>query len=409
MSKIRKTITTATVMWMVASLFYAYQYVLRVMPSIMLNDIMLRFRIDSAAVGQFSGIYYIGYSLFHLPIGILLDRYGPKKVIPCCILLSIVGVLPIVYTKQWIWPVLGRLVTGIGSSAAALGLFKIIRMAYSEERFGRMLSFSVMIGLLGAIYGGTPIRYLCKVLNYQMVIAILAVVGILLAVVTYKVVPPMDNTQNNANSSSLLAEIGSVFKNVKVMIICLAAGLMVGPLEGFADVWGPKFLTEIFHIKDSTASSITSMIFMGMCFGAPVLNFIAEKSKSYLGTIIASGLLMFVVFTVLATSRSLDTSLLSVGLFLAGICSAYQILAIYKASTYVPENVAGITTAMANMIIMIFGYVLHSAIGSVTELFGGIEVESAFRWGIAVIPVALLLGVIGFVIVARMAPKRVKK
>jgi MFS family permease len=219
----------------------------------------------------------------------------------------------------------------------------------------------------------------------------------------------MDNTQNNANSSSLLAEIGSVFKNVKVMIICLAAGLMVGPLEGFADVWGPEFLTKIFHIENSRASSITSMVFMGMCFGAPVLNFIAEKSKSYLGTIIASGLLMFVVFTVLATSRSLDTSLLSVGLFLAGICSAYQILAIYKASTYVPENVAGITTAMANMIIMIFGYVLHSAIGSVTELFGGIEVESAFRWGIAVIPVALLLGVIGFVMVVRMTQKRVKK
>jgi MFS family permease len=226
---------------------------------------------------------------------------------------------------------------------------------------------------------------------------------------TYRIVPPMGNARDEVKQSSPFAGIGSVLKNAKVMIICLAAGLMVGPLEGFADIWGPKFLNQVFQIEASKASFITSMVFIGMCCGAPVLNFIAEKSKSYLGTIIASGLLMFVVFTLLATSRSLDTSLLSVGLFLAGICSAYQILAIYKASTYVPENVAGITTAMANMIIMIFGYVLHSAIGSVTELFGGIEVESAFRWGIAVIPVALLLGVIGFVMVARMAPKRVKK
>ncbi|MDR2812262.1 MAG: hypothetical protein LBB05_00500, partial [Puniceicoccales bacterium] len=63
MSNIRKTITTATTMWMVASLFYAYQYILRVMPSVMLDDIILRFHMDTATVGQFSGVYYIGYSL----------------------------------------------------------------------------------------------------------------------------------------------------------------------------------------------------------------------------------------------------------------------------------------------------------------------------------------------------------
>jgi MFS family permease len=364
---------------------------------------------DSTMVGQFSGIYYIGYSLFHLPIGILLDRWGPRKVIPCCILLAIVGILPIICTEHWIWPILGRLATGIGSSAAILGVFKIIRMAYAEERFGRMLSFSVMIGLLGAIYGGTFVFHLCKFLSYQMVFTIFALVGILLALVTYWVVPPMDDTRSEVKPSSPFAGIGSVFKNTKVMMICFSAGLMVGPLEGFADIWGPKFLNQVLHIEVSRATFITSMIFMGMCFGAPVLNFIAEKSKSYLGTIIFSGLLMFIVFTLLITSLLHSTAALLIGLFLVGICSAYQILAIYKASTYVHENAAGMTTAMANMIIMIFGYVLHSAIGGVTELFGGIKMESAFRWGIAVIPAALLLGIIGFVVVAHIDKKHIKK
>lgn len=396
-------------MWMVASLFYAYQYILRVMPSIMLDDIMLRFRMDSDTVGQFSGVYYIGYSLFHIPIGVLLDRYGPRKVIPCCIFLSIVGILPIVCAEHWIWPILGRLATGIGSSAAILGVFKIIRMAYAEERFGRMLSFSVMIGLLGAIYGGTPIRYLCQILDYQIVIVVLALVGILLALITYWIVPPMDDTRSEVKPSSPFAGIGSVLKNTKVMIICFSAGLMVGPLEGFADIWGPKFLNQVLHIEISRATFITSMIFMGMCFGAPVLNFIAEKSKSYLSTIILSGLLMFAIFTLLVASLLSNTTVLAVGLFLVGICSAYQILAIYKASTYVHENVASMTTAMANMIIMIFGYVLHSMIGGVTELFGGIKMESAFRWGIASIPAALLLGIIGFAVVAHIDKKHVKK
>ncbi|MDR1590940.1 MAG: MFS transporter [Puniceicoccales bacterium] len=311
--------------------------------------------------------------------------------------------------EHWIWSILGQFATGIGSSAAILGVFKIIRKAYSEERFGRMLNFSVMIGLLGAIYGGMPIRYLCKVLDCQMVIAILALLGILLAFVTYRIVPPMGDAGDKGKQSSPFVGIGSVLKNAKVMIICLTAGLMVGPLEGFADIWGPKFLNQVFHIEASKASFIPSMVFIGICFGVPVLNFIAEKSKSYLGTIIFSGLLMFIIFTLLRIGLHPDTTVLAIELFLVGICSAYQILAIYKASTYVPENVAGITTAMANMIIVIFGYVLHSMIGSAIELFGGIEVESAFRRSIAVISGALLLGIVGFEVVARMAQKYVKK
>ena len=77
--------------WIVASLFYAYQYVLRVMPNIMLNDIMQRFHIDAATFGQFSGVYYLGYSLMHLPVGIMLDRFGPRKIMSACILFTVLG------------------------------------------------------------------------------------------------------------------------------------------------------------------------------------------------------------------------------------------------------------------------------------------------------------------------------
>src|SRR6186713_1319332 len=89
--------TLAWGVWMIASIFYAYQYILRVMPNIMLDDIMQQFDISAATFGQFSGVYYIGYSLMHLPMGILLDRYGPKKIMTLCILLTVVGLMPLLF------------------------------------------------------------------------------------------------------------------------------------------------------------------------------------------------------------------------------------------------------------------------------------------------------------------------
>src|SRR5690349_22155978 len=90
--------------WIIASIFYAYQYILRVMPNIMLTDIMQKFSIDAALFGQFSGVYYIGYSLLHLPVGILLDRFGPRKIMTGCIFLTVIGLMPLIFSNHWAYP-----------------------------------------------------------------------------------------------------------------------------------------------------------------------------------------------------------------------------------------------------------------------------------------------------------------
>ena len=86
-----------------------------------------------------------------------------------------------------------------------------------------------------------------------------------------------------------------------------------------------------------------------------------------------------------------------------GFC-AYQILVIYKASTYVPERLMGLTTAYANMVIMIFGYVLHGSIGGIMRaLWSGDMVDGrpiygaeTFSYALGLIPLGLALGFAGF-------------
>lgn len=395
-----KSRTIAWSVWMTASIFYAYQYIIRVMPNIMLGDIMNQFHIDAAIFGQFSGVYYIGYSLMHLPIGIMLDRYGPKNVMSGCILLTVIGLLPILFSEHWMYPLIGRFLIGVGSSAAILGAFKIIRMAFDEKYFTRMLSLSVTIGLIGAIYGGAPVSYMCTTLGYKAVVEIFAMIGLALAVVTYAIVPKMESV----SQESVISNVKLVLMNRKVIMICLLAGLMVGPLEGFADVWGAEFLKQVYGYDGTVASYLPSMIFIGMCFGAPVLSLVAEKTGRYVAVITGAGIVMLVTFAALV-AKLLTVNTMTIGFVCVGVCCAYQILAIYKASTYVPEHVAGLTTAVANMIIMIFGWVFHTVIGCVINAYGGTKVASTFVYGIGVIPSTLAVGVIGFMLIARTDQK----
>lgn len=385
-------------MWAVASIFYAYQYVLRVMPSILMPDIMEKYQIDASVFGQLSGVYYIGYSLMHIPLGIMLDRFGPRKIMPIFMLLTVIGLVPLVMTDFFIYPLLGRALVGIGSSSAILGLFKIIRMSFDEKKFTWMLSLAVTVGLLGAIYGGAPLHYLRESMGFDLLVMVLMALGLGLSLLMWLIIPAQKEKIQEGN---ILANIKSVLTNKMVLAICLLAGLMVGPLEGFADAWGTAFLKTVYGFEDSVAAGLPSMMFFGMCFGGPLLSIVLTKTKSASLVIFMCAVAMCLGFIVLITT-SQTAAALSMLFFMIGILCGYQIVAIAHASNQVSAHMAGLTSAVANMIIMIFGYVFHATIGNCVAYFNQTNdvvdtiSPQALVYGIAVIPIALAIAALGF-------------
>ena len=394
--------------WACVSLFYAYQYILRVLPSIVLNDISERFDLSPALLGQYSGFYYLGYALTHIPIGIAMDRFGPKKVLPLFMVLSVVGTLPLVWSATWWVPIIGRALVGIGSSAAILGIFRVTRTYFSEKRFARMLSFSVIIGLAGAIYGGGPLQALRWRGGYEFVIYLVCLVGLGLALVTYCVLPRFALT----DGQGALAEererglgygrrLRDLLLRWEVGGICLAAALMVGPLEGFADVWGARYLVTTYGMSESTAVSLPSLIFLGMGLGGSLLSLLSERIGHSLLIIIACSWTMGVGFLLLM-SATLNIWTVAIVLGFLGIGCGYQILAIDFVARQVATSEVGMATALTNMSIMMGGYFFHGVIGKTIDwqiqqrTTGAMLTPDSLNRGLSVIPIALILA--GFLI-----------
>jgi hypothetical protein len=176
---------------------------------------------------------------------------------------------------------------------------------------------------------------------------------------------------------------------------------MVGPLEGFADIWGVQFLKVTYGLDEKWAASLPSLIFLGMCIGGPLLSIIAERTQKYIEVVLACGVFMTLGFILMLTTQMNHFALIPIFL-MVGMCSAYQLLVIYKVSTLVKESQTGVATALANMIIMAFGYFFHSVIGSLVGLTMGnadavsFDSSSGISIGISVIPAGLVVGCLGF-------------
>lgn len=406
-----RQIITATIVWIFVTLFYCYQYVLRLLPNVIMPELMQQFSIDAEGFGEFAGIYYIGYILMQIPFGILLSRFGGKIIMPISIITLALGVLPISIGDNWQLVILGRFFVGVGASAAIVGAFQIFRAVFPAH-FSLMLGSMVCIGLLTAVYISKPLSLVIHTLGISTAVNLLVISGAILALITYAILPKMPTSK----SENICTDIKEIIFNGKLLLMSFLAGMMVAPLEGFADAWGTAFIRVVYGIERATADAIVSNILTGMCVGCIILPFIAEKTQKYYLTTIFSGIIMALCFTFMLQGNAGENALYAICLII-GIFSAYQVVIISRISTYVKVQLSGMAAAISNMIVMSFGYAFHKIIAYMVAHNAEVKmVDSVVTYGyndyisgIMVIPIAIIIAVIGFVWAALFKYRSKKK
>ncbi|WP_168456242.1 MFS transporter [Wolbachia endosymbiont of Ctenocephalides felis wCfeJ] len=386
--------------WLLVSLFYAYQYILRVIPNIIVPELVTKFNIGTTEIGQFCGLYYVGYVLAHIPVGILLDRFGSKIVISTCIALTSLGALPLVSSNNWSYSVIGRIITGVGSSASILGLFKIISLYYRREKFAIMFSISVIIGISGGVFATKPLHVLFDKFGWDYVFTVCVIFGLLLALTAFVSIPSSATTDKRLSIKSL----SKIMLNKDILLMGLFGGFLVGPLEGFADAWAATFLHEMYSMDINVAYGISKWVLIGFGFGHVLFPYILAKNPNkHYEIIISCAVAMIVVFLLLFIFN-ISALLACVLLFVIGLASAYQLALTAKVVSYVKNDAVASAGSVNNSIVMSFGYFFHVVIATIMNFYwDGRIVDGKPFYGadvmvksMLIIPICLLIGMIGF-------------
>lgn len=389
-------------MWFFPVFFFAYQFILRLWPGLMMQPIMEQFAINAKSFGLLAACYYYGYAGMQIPIAILLQKFGTRLVIFSFAVLCGLAMLLFSITDNYYLALFSRFLIGVGSAVGFLGTSQVIAEWFKSEQYGNMVGLSFSVGLLGAVYGGKPLSLLLNNYNGRSVGIVLSLISIAIAVgvlLVLRVKPEQKTRQTPLKLADLKALISSKY----IWILAIANLLMVGSLEGFADVWGIPYLMTAYAFNKTDAALLTSFIFIGMLFGGPLLALFAKRFGSY-KVLVGCGLSLSLTFLLLLSHYLNSWLLLCTLFFIMGLLCCYQVIVFAAGAKLVTAELLGISVAFLNCINMFGGSFFHTLIGTAMDHFWdgnldklGIKIYSlhSYQWALTIIPVCACLGALG--------------
>lgn len=358
-------------LWIFVVFFFSYQFVLRLTPGVLIDEIMYKYNINASTFGLISAFYYVGYAGMQIPIGALLDKYGVRYVVATGAIICSLGNILMLVSDYWVIALVGRLLIGIGSAAGALGAIQAVRLNFSRKHMSKMIGFTVTISLLGAIYGKSINRFLYNYWGVEDSIIYLSIPGIIIAlgILLFTRDSKYEKDLDSAKHSVWLS-LKEVFSNKQILWIAAAGALMVGPLGAFADIFGEPYFVHVYGFTPQKAGYLSaSAIYFGFCIGAPLLAAIAERFNNYYNINIVCGFVMTIAFHLVLEKLVVGYNLMFICMFIVGIMCAYQVIVISTAIDLVPVSLNGITIAVINMFNMTAGMLFNTGIGSLLDYY----------------------------------------
>ena len=264
--------------WLLAALFYFYQYTLRSSPSVMMPQLSEAFGLSAAAAASLIGMFYYGYAPLSLVAGMALDRYGAKMVIPFGALAAGGGAV-LFGTSSVAAAYLGRFLQGAGGVFALIGAVYIVGKNFPKARAATLVGATQMFGSIGGSAGQFLVGpMIAGGLAWNHFWIGMGVAGILIGLLLFVLLSEQPITERrDVRARDSLKALRVVFSNPQSLLCGLIAGLLFIPTTIFDMIWGVRYLEEARGFDYSSAVIRSATIPLGWVIGSPLMGFLSDR------------------------------------------------------------------------------------------------------------------------------------
>ena len=401
--------------WGLGAMLYLIGFYQRVAPGVMTVELMSDFALSATALGNLSAFYFYSYVAMQVPTGLLADHWGPRRLLTLGAAVAGAGTLMFAVAPDVWWANAGRLMIGGSVAVAFVGMLKLAGHWLPPKQYALASGMALFFGIIGAVTAGVPLGLLIDAFGWRPVMLVSSALTVVVAVGIWWVVRDDPGEKGYASHAhihtddatrvahSVFSGIREVFRYRNTWLLYLVPGAVVGSVLTFAGLWGVPYLTTHYGMEKTAAASVCSALLVAWAVGGPLFGWLSDHLGHRKPLYTLGCVLLLLTWSVILLQPTLPVWLLVSLLIVAGFFSGNMIIGFAYAKESAPVHLAGTTSGIVNMGVMMGPMLLQPAVGWMLdrswkgEMAGGVRIygveayQSGFMLMLAWLALALIL------------------
>ena len=340
---------------------YFLSYLFRSTNAVIAPYLISEFNVDAQQLGMLTSSYLFAFAIFQIPLGILLDRYGARKVQVILMMFAGMGSLMFCFGNTLFELTLARAVIGFGVAGCLMATFKIISIWYNKNYWPILYGLCLSSGGLGAIVATKPLYFVVDSVGWRSAFMFLAFACFFVSFIIWYVTPEKELINNKVSPFIALKKI---YTSKLFWRIAPLAGISGGTALAIQGLWAGEWLRDVAGLnQDETTNMLLLLnlsLLVGMILTGFVPNFLRRFKLSQIDIYLCITIVLLIGHSIL-TFEIMPKS--SIPWILIGISANSAILAYSWLNSQFPLSDAGKTSTALNLSLFVCGFILQYAIG----------------------------------------------
>lgn len=340
-------------------------YLFRTINALISDHLSTDIGLGTADLGLLTSLYFLVFAAAQIPVGILLDRFSPRRVQSALLLVAAAGAGLFAVSTGLVSLLIARAMIGLGVAAALTAGLKSIVLWFPRERVALLNGYMVMLGSFGAVTATAPAEHLLGWMGWRQLFEILAAATGATAMLIYVVVPERAIVPSTASTPATLS---SVFRDRRFWRMAPLSATCVGSAWSLQGLWASPWLTDVEGLDRASVVRqlfIMSVVLSGgaWLFGTTV-HYIRRRGNEA-ETILAIVAVMFIAAELALVLRVPLPSILPWSL--VAIVGTATVVSFAVIADYFPPELAGRANGALNVLHFGFAFLAQYMTGLILE------------------------------------------